>query len=53
LVVLVLLFFSVSSMGVFLHNSHPTSFHGGRVSSFSLQFPFGRRRHGATEFPRD
>lgn len=47
LVVLVLLFFGVSRMRVFLHNSHPTSFHGGRVSSFRLQLPLGRRRHGA------
>lgn len=36
LVVLVFLFFGVSSMWVFLHNSHSTSFHGGRVSGFGL-----------------
>lgn len=47
LVVLVLLFSGVSRMRVFLHNSHPTSFHGGRMSSFRLQLPLGRRRHGA------
>lgn len=45
LVILVLLFFGVSRMRVFLHNSHPTSFHGGRMSSFRLQLPLGRRRH--------
>lgn len=36
LVVLVSLFLGVSRMRVFLHNSHPTGFHGGRVSSFRL-----------------
>lgn len=36
LVILVFLFLAVSSMWVFLHNSHSTGFHGGRVSSFSL-----------------
>lgn len=36
LVVLVFLFFGVASMWVFLHNSHSTGFHGGRVSSFRL-----------------
>lgn len=42
LVVLVLLFFGISRMRVFLHNSHPTSFHGGRVSGSRLQLPLGR-----------
>lgn len=36
LFILVFFFLGVSSMWVFLHNPHSTSFHGGRVSSFSL-----------------
>lgn len=36
LVVLVLLFLGISRVRMFLHNSHPTSFHGGRVSCFRL-----------------
>lgn len=48
LLILVFLFFGVSRMRVFLHDSHSTSFHSGRVSSFRLLLLLGRRRHGGT-----
>lgn len=52
LLIFVFVFLPISSMWVFLHSPHPTSFQGGRTSSFGLRPSFWRGSHGTTGFLR-